>query len=176
MPSKTRLRLHKKIQSRFPQPNVLARMRRKFGVQELDELRRAEMNRVSKVADGDQLLAANLLGIGKTTWYRWQRAFGMRSPRVRVSFGETERVRAAPQLRGKSGIRTLRELRGDEIARVLQLTNGNAYLTAELLAVATGTVYRHIRGSRDNRDGMAMRSAAHAGNSTKGQKARRNRG
>jgi len=164
------------MQSRFPQPNVLARIRRKCGIQTVDELKRAAMNRVSKVANGDQLLAAKLLGISKTTWYRWQRAFGMRSPRVRASFGEVGRVRAAPQLRGKSGIRTLRELRGDEIARVLQLTNGNAYLTAELLAVATGTVYRHIRGSGDNRDGMAIRSAAHAGNSTKGQKARRNRG
>ena len=65
------------MQSRFPQPNVLARIRHEFGIQTVDELKRAAMDRVSKVADGDQLLAAKLLGIGKATWYRWQRAFGM---------------------------------------------------------------------------------------------------
>jgi len=110
------------------------------------------MIRVSKVADGDHILAAKLLAIGKTTLYRWQRAFNLRSPRIRVSFGKTARLKKVPRLSGKSGVRTLQELRGDEIARVLQITSGNACLTAELLEVGMGTVYRHIRSNRDKRD------------------------
>jgi transcriptional regulator of acetoin/glycerol metabolism len=141
------------MQRRLPGPETLARMRRKLRVQTLNQLKRAAMSRVSKVADGDHMLAAKLLAVGKTTLYRWQRAFNLRSPRVRASFGETARLKKVPRLSGRSGVRTLQELRGDEIARVLQITSGNAYLTAELLEVGTGTVYRHIRSNRAKRDG-----------------------
>ncbi|HLJ25883.1 MAG TPA: hypothetical protein VKY85_04175 [Candidatus Angelobacter sp.] len=50
--------------------SYLAKLRKKLGVRPLLETKRREVTRALTVARGDKILAAALLGIGKTTIYR----------------------------------------------------------------------------------------------------------
>jgi hypothetical protein len=120
MPARKRSKLHKKTLPQLREP-ARVRLRRKFHIRSLDELKRDAVKRVLKVTGGRSRLAAKLLCVGVTSIYRWQQEFGIPSlytgPYRR--FGRVQRVRTAPQLRRKTGIKTLREQREDQVARVL---------------------------------------------------------
>jgi transcriptional regulator of acetoin/glycerol metabolism len=48
----------------------LVQLRRKLGIRTLSETKRKEVERALTMTQGDKVLAAALLGIGKTTVYR----------------------------------------------------------------------------------------------------------
>ncbi|HLJ25882.1 MAG TPA: hypothetical protein VKY85_04170 [Candidatus Angelobacter sp.] len=61
----------KTTKRRMERPETyLAKLRKKLGVRPLVETKRREVARALTVARGDKVLAAALLGIGKTTIYR----------------------------------------------------------------------------------------------------------
>ena len=49
----------------------LSRLRKRLGLRTLRELKHIEVQKAVAAANGDKLLAAALLGIGKTSVYRW---------------------------------------------------------------------------------------------------------
>ena len=63
---KSRVKKRKKNQPE----RYLDQLRRKLGVRPLVETKLKEVKRAVSVAQGDKVLAAALLGIGKTTIYR----------------------------------------------------------------------------------------------------------
>ena len=48
----------------------LKQLRKKLGIQTLSETKREQIRRALSIAGGDKVLAAALLGIGRTTLYR----------------------------------------------------------------------------------------------------------
>ena len=50
------------------------------------------------------------------------------------------------KLRKKLGIKTLDEVKRNEITRVLALAKGDRILTAALLGIGKNTVYRYLEG------------------------------
>jgi hypothetical protein len=65
------MKTQKRRKRRMERPETyLAKLRKKLGVRPLVETKRREVAKALTVAQGDKVLAAALLGIGKTTIYR----------------------------------------------------------------------------------------------------------
>jgi transcriptional regulator of acetoin/glycerol metabolism len=65
------MKTQKRRKKRTERPETyLAKLRKKLGVRPLVETKRREVAKALSVAQGDKVLAAALLGIGKTTIYR----------------------------------------------------------------------------------------------------------
>lgn len=65
------MRSQKRSKRRMERPETyLIKLRKKLGIRPLVETKRREVAKALSVAQGDKVLAAALLGIGKTTIYR----------------------------------------------------------------------------------------------------------
>jgi hypothetical protein len=129
---------------------MIAQLRRKYGIKRLRQLYRETVSRVLKLTDGDRILTAGLLSIGKTSVYRLARTPGRPTVVRRPSRSKAEIAHAVQQFRGQFGFKTERELLDDEISRVLKLTGGNRQLTAQLLGIGMRATYRHVPVSRQH--------------------------
>jgi transcriptional regulator of acetoin/glycerol metabolism len=67
---KTQKKRMKKSTTTERPETYLAKLRKKLGVRPLVETKRREVAKALSLAQGDKVLAAALLGIGKTTIYR----------------------------------------------------------------------------------------------------------
>ena len=145
--TKKRAQRRRRGQSKSMKERQARRIKREFGIKTLHELERNEVDRVLGLNGDNIALTARLLGITKTTLYRKTKP--MRKPKKRQPrIAWAERKRAIPSLRRKLGIKNIREMRHDMIARVLKLTNGDVSLTAALLGMGKTTIYRVLRTSK----------------------------
>ena len=67
---KSRARSSKRRRRTDPADRYLLQLRKKLGVQTLSDTKLKEVKKALSVTRGDKVLAAALLGIGKTTLYR----------------------------------------------------------------------------------------------------------
>jgi transcriptional regulator of acetoin/glycerol metabolism len=67
---KSQTRATKRKRQNGQPERYLLRLRKKLGVRTLTETKRREVEKALSVTQGDKVLAAALLGIGKTTVYR----------------------------------------------------------------------------------------------------------
>jgi DNA-binding protein Fis len=89
----------------------------------LDEVRKLHIQRVLELCLGNRLRAAQILGIGRTSLYRYRKCDGYATVGSYVLFlkGTVSRVRAAILLTGIRKTRKMRSLRQQRLASALQL-------------------------------------------------------
>ena len=68
------------------------------------------------------------------------------SPSKRKKYDRERSERQLIRLRKELGIKTLAEVKRNEITRVLVLAKGDKVLTAALLGIGKTTVYRYLEG------------------------------